>query len=311
MNIGFLILKILYILMQVLLFLLLFILLLLLVILFTRIKYMCKINTFYNENNKKNDVNILFRATYLFSIIGVYVDVKDDTTKLLLKVFGKGVYRTILPEKGYEIDEPLIRHYDDDIDVDTGKKDDNINKEDYIKNEEADTKKFNKLEKEKRKIEKEKKRIDRKKRKVEKNVKKIERAKNLKNSDYKQDEELNELLDYFKNKDVILKMISAAIKLIKAVLPKKFMLRCTFGFSDPSKTGQLVGLLYTIKGVTNLDIVANGEFEKEIPPDIFCFVKGDFRIFNALISFRFILSDLLKIFIKDKYNIIVSRIKGE
>lgn len=279
---------------------------------------MCKINTFFDENNKKNDVNVLFRATYLFSIIGVFVDVKDNSTKMLVKVFGKSIYRTTLPEAGYEIEEPFKRHHDDDIDSNSGKQKEDINKEDYIKNEETDAKKINpiekekaKIQKEKEKIEKEKKKLEKKKRKAERNIKRIEKRKNLKNSDYKQDVELNELLIYFKNKDVILKMINAGINLLKAVLPKKFMLRCTIGFSDPSKTGQLIGLLYTIKGVTNLDIVADGEFEKEIPPDIFCFFKGDFRIFNALISFRFILFDILKIFIKDKYNSIVSKIKGE
>lgn len=340
MDIVFLILKILFILLQVCLVL---IILAVLTILFTKLKYQLKVNTVYKSIEDKNgetDLNIIFRATYLFSIIKLFVDRKDEKVKILLKVFGKDVFKTkvdskFLKETLDEAEDEKLKEYkkakdfvEENLDVedDNGIKD-NIEDEiidDIDKIDELDEK----LKQENPKNEKNKNSQKKSQEEIEgenevkqakgffksmMEAREIRLANKVKKLEGKEIEKANEFAEYIKKyvKKVsnIKKLFHATLQAIKNISPKKFILRLTIGYADPSKTGQLIGLLYMIKGITNLDIVVNGEFEKEIKPDIFCYSNGSFSVYNIIKPFKFFIVDVSKKFISIKYNNVIKKVK--
>ena len=77
------------------------------------------------------------------------------------------------------------------------------------------------------------------------------------------------------------KLVSAVIIYIKSILktavPKTFKLRGSFGFSDPSLTGVILGGIYAVKGLTGLDIEVSGDFKGENTVGGSLFMEGRIR----------------------------------
>lgn len=371
MDIVFLILKILFVLLQVCLLLIVFAVL---AILFTKLKYQLKVNTVYEsleDKNSKANINVVFRATYLFSIIKLFVDRKDDKIKILVKVFNKKVFKTqINPDelnealdeaeeekreklkkaKKYADEKLNIEDDKNDIDiVDTIDKIDeldeaidqklekvivediegNTNDTSYASNtsntsntsttNNASNTSKTKTSNTKKKKTKEEIQDENELNQAKSFIKSIKKSREIKlankleNLDEEEVEKASEMAiyikKYVKNVHNIKKLFHATIQAIKNISPKKFILRLNIGFADPSKTGQLMGLLYMIKGMTNLDISVNGEFEKEIKPDVFCYSNGSFSVFDIIKPFGFFIGDLTKEFVSIKYKNVIAKIK--
>lgn len=343
MDIIFLITKILYILMQVLGFVVLFILFVILVLFFAKLKYQVKVNTIHDETEDKNYLNANVRLNYLFSAIKVFADKKKDNVKILVKVFGKDVYKDSL---NVNIDD-IKKHVEDvkkdvreDIESDIQAEKDEVveefNKE-YENSEFSNTENSNdslsqkpndlytsensntKSKKEEKVIQKEeKKRLKEEKKKIKAEKKKLKAEKKFAKEKEKEiesgeGENLSKKLIFhtIKSKEAIKIWLKAISNFFKSLKPQRFVVRGKIGFDDPSTTGKLIGLAYTIRGVTNLDIILEGDFEKAIFPDVFCYVKGDLSIFKIIHSFIPVAFYYIKFIIKLKLSQLFNRKKGD
>ncbi len=328
MDIIFLILKILWVVLQIAFFIVLFILFLLLVILFANLKYQFKTNTVDYDEKKCLDFDL--KATYLFSSIKVFANKKDDKIKILIKIFGYSIYKNVLYNS--LADNIIYKNKQNEgVGSDEQKNEENENLEKSVAEEETSTKQedsqVDTVEKEKTEYrtkdnseniredvadtdcelsedqETVQKDVQADKKSVNKKIKKSKHNKDENSTGRKE----KSFIDTLKNKEFVLKAFDALIKFLKTLKPDKFIVRLKLGFKDPSLTGKVMGGLYTLGGVTGLDIQCVGEFDHEIPPDIFMYMKGKVSIFKVIRPFLFVGILFINFKIKNKF----SRQKGE
>lgn len=323
MDIIFLLFKILCIILQVALVLVLVIIFLLLVIIFANIKYQIKVNTISHnvyDNVYKNTLDANVKVSYILSIFKVLVNKKDDDIRILVKVFNKGVFKTSI--KNDIIDNIIYKNNkkefnnqqtDDKEDAESNiaDNDDKVsNEQDLVQVSEKQSRLSKKtLKKQNGKNSRVEKQEDIDLTEVfgeEEQVEQTE-AKNEKSKKIKKEDKVVTFVDTLKNKEVILKTVNAVFKCLSTLKPQVFKARFKFGFYDPSLTGKVVGVCYTIQGMTGLDIVASGEFQDVIEPDIFVYTKGETSIFRLIRPFFF----LAILFIKFKIKTIFDKLKNK
>ncbi len=311
MGIGemvmFYILKILLLILQISFFLILFILFLLLVIILANIKYIFKSSTkTYEDDIYSQDFN--FKLTYLFGIISVYCDKKNDKIRIAVKVFKKFVYKDV--KYFSKVDDIVFKNQrEEKPDSDEPILKENVRKQEVPKNTQSvhsapvEVKKNNETVKEE-KIE------------AEKTSELLDDTANNNTEDKDDKKETTKekngknqvtFISTLTNKDTIVKIFNACVKFLKGLKPEKFSLRLKVGFDDPSVTGQVVGAGYFISGVTGLDLLIEGEFNEETKPDLIAFCKGKTSIFKLISPFLF----LGWYFIKFKILSIKTKFKGE
>ncbi len=322
MNIIFLLLKILCVVLQIVFFIVLLILFLLLVILFANLRYQFKSNTIDYEEKKCLDFDL--KATYLFSIIKVYANKKDDKIKILVKIFGYSLYKNVIFNS--LADNIIYKNEGVNTSEEENKFTEDVKEEKEVVSEEKTTPKQEDSNRDKEKTEEAKlnredssknitestsgsdSKLSKNKERTKKSVQ-ADRPKSDKKTNNKASEKDKEksFIDTLKNKDFILKAFDAVIKFLKNLKPQKFIVRLKLGFLDPSLTGKIIGALYTVRGITGLDIHCEGEFNEATPPDIFVYMKGKISIFKVIRPFLFIGVLFIKFTIKNKFN----RQKGE
>ncbi len=289
----FYILKILWLVLRISFFLILFVLFLLLVIILANIKYIFKSNTkVYEDSCYSQDFN--FKMTYLFGIVRLYCDKKNDKIRILLRVFKKNVYRDV--KYFSQLDDIIFKNQREEEAV---KEESKPPQEPTVKTEpikeEVPKKSVKAKTTETKEIKAEPKKVDSKEATVKADIEKDVTNENLDSEEVPNEEEINEtnkkeisFFDTLKNKDTILKIFNAGTKTLKGLKPEKFNLKLKLGFEDPSITGQAVGACYAISGITGLEIEAEGEYNEEIKPEIQIFCKGRTSFFKLLSPFLFL-----------------------
>lgn len=320
MDIIPLILNMIWIVLQIIFYLILFALFLILVILFTNLKYQLISKTTIYEIIKedRHSQDLKLKVTYLFRIISVQCIKKDSKIKILVRVFGKAIFKQCIVNSS--LDDALFKNPRNDEDTLEESEDDQTHSkktcktsqtaktEEHPKTNEHPTQKPDDARQTKHEIDTKQ---DKKtaKTKKESDIDDQSSKKSQDHTNQKQDEKT--IIDCFKNKDVIVKLFDATSKMLKKLKPDKFITRLKLGFDDPSITGQLVGIACLIKGATNLDIEVEGEFNEEIKPDIFIYVKGKISIIKLIYPYFFVIPIVLKFYIIKFFSMLKSKITNK
>ncbi len=327
--------QIVWVVLQIVFFLLLFILILLLVIICTNLKYQFKTSTkdyYVDDDSNKKSLDFDLKMTYLFSGIKVFANKKDNKIKILVKIFGFSVFKNVIhssladnfiydnpKEEGVNTNE---KEKDEEKQKQPQKEDNENNKNEEKTNEKEDDEKAEGNSNRTCKIAensdsestdnnsnilegtKEERREDARE---EKSVKSEKNQKKKENTSSKKKKPgcLKTLL----SAEFIGGAFKALVKFLKTFKPEKFVIRLKLGFENPSITGKIVGLCYTIGGATGLDILCEGEFQKKIDPDIFFYMRGKLSIFKLIKPFLILAGLFIKLETKRLFKVL--RRKGE
>lgn len=305
------ILNLLCIMLQIIFCIVLIVLFLIIIILCTNLKYQIISKTTiyqtYEENRYSQDLKV--KATYLFKIISAYCIKKDSHIKIIVKIFGKTIF--IKHIENNSIDDALFKNKSQEPDVDTQKND--TNKADN----EGKTKEYKKKKQDCEIVKEEIENKDISDKSFESNEKNTVskkshkpskeddvKTKSTKTKDDGTKHKEKTILDCFLNKDFIVRALDALCKMLKKLKPYKFYVKLKIGFDAPSLTGQVIGVLYTIKGITGLNIQAEGEFKEEIKPDIYIYIRGKISIIKLILPYFFIIPIVVKFYLKKLFNIL-------